>query len=96
MRYLRVLSNSVIGAALASAYVLAVVLALNPTVPLTMDGIVRLVSTVGVYDTLNLTVLPACCSWRGSCFHTSCFRLGGSASASWCGSARGRQAPARF
>ena len=57
MRYLRMLSNSVIAAALASAYVLTLVLALNPSVPLTRDGVLPLVSTVGLYYTLNLTVL---------------------------------------
>ena len=57
MRYLRMLSNSVIAAALASAYVLTLVLALNPSVPLTPQGVIPLVSTVGLYYTLNLTVL---------------------------------------
>ncbi len=56
MRYLRMLSNSVIAAALASAYVVVLVLALNPSVPLTRDGVVPVVKTVGVYYTLNLTV----------------------------------------
>jgi len=51
------LSNSVIAAALASAYVLTLVLALNPSVPLTPEGVVPLISTVGLYYTLNLTVL---------------------------------------
>ena len=57
MRYLRMLSNSVIAAALASAYVLTLVLALNPSVPLTPQGVIPLISTVGLYYTLNLTVL---------------------------------------
>ena len=57
MRYLRMLSNSVIAAALASAYVIALVLALNPSVPLAPRGLIPLVSTVGLYYTLNLTVL---------------------------------------
>lgn len=51
------LSNSVIAAALASAYVLTLVLALNPSVPLTPQGVIPLISTVGLYYTLNLTVL---------------------------------------
>jgi predicted AlkP superfamily phosphohydrolase/phosphomutase len=57
MRYLRMLSNSVIAAALASAYVVTLVLALNPSVPLTPQGVIPLISTVGLYYTLNLTVL---------------------------------------
>src|SRR5262245_29722426 len=57
MRYLRMLSNSVIAAALASAYVVALVLALNPSVPLSPEGVLPLLSTVGLYYTLNLTVV---------------------------------------
>jgi predicted AlkP superfamily phosphohydrolase/phosphomutase len=51
------LSNSVIAAALASAYVMTLVLALNPSVPLTLQGLIPLISTIGLYYTLNLTVL---------------------------------------
>lgn len=57
MRYLRMLSNSVIAAALASAYLVILVLALNPAVPLTLHGVMPLARTVGVYYTLNLTVV---------------------------------------
>ena len=57
MRYLRMLSNSVIAAALASAYVVTLVLALNPSIPLTAAGVVPLLATVGLYYVLNLTVL---------------------------------------
>src|SRR5262249_36626166 len=49
--------NSVIAAALASAYVITLVLALNPSVPLSSAGLQPLVSTVGLYYTLNLTVV---------------------------------------
>ena len=51
------LSNSVIAAALASAYVVILVLALNPSVPLTVEGMMPLLRTVGLYYTLNLTVV---------------------------------------
>src|SRR5262245_6055530 len=57
MRYLRMLSNSVVAAALASAYVVALVLALNPAVPLTVRDVWPLVTSVGLYYASNLTVI---------------------------------------
>src|SRR5262245_6387465 len=57
MRYLRMLSNSMVGAALAASYVLVLVLELNPTVPLVTEHVWPLVATVGVYYTVHLTVL---------------------------------------
>jgi predicted AlkP superfamily phosphohydrolase/phosphomutase len=57
MRYLRMLSNSVVAAALASAYLLALVLALNPAVPLTSSALWPLVATVGLYYAAHLTVV---------------------------------------
>src|SRR5262245_58203517 len=57
MRYLRMLSNSVVAAALAASYVLVLVLELNPTVPLTTEHVWPLVATVGVYYAVHLTVI---------------------------------------
>lgn len=57
MRYLRMLSNSVVAASLASAYLLALVLALNPMVPLTPQGLVPLATSVGLYYAAHLTVI---------------------------------------
>ena len=57
MRYLRMLSNSMAAAALATAYVIALVLHLNPTLPLHPSGLAPLVSTVGLYYAAHLTVI---------------------------------------
>src|SRR5262249_55293172 len=57
MRYLRMLSNSVVAAALASAYVLALLLALNPSVPLTPHDVWPLVPSVGLYYASHLAVI---------------------------------------
>lgn len=51
------LSNSVVAAALAGAYVVALVLALNPTVPLTPHDVRPLVTSVGLYYAAHLTVV---------------------------------------
>jgi predicted AlkP superfamily phosphohydrolase/phosphomutase len=50
------LSNSVAAACVATAYVLALVLHLNPTVPLNPIAIVPLVETVGLYYAVHLAV----------------------------------------
>ena len=57
MRYLRMLSNSVVAAMLASSYVLALVLQLNPTLPLHPIKLIPIASTVGVFYTFHLTVI---------------------------------------
>ena len=57
MRYLRMLSNSMAAAVLATAYVLALVLELNPALPLHPLRLVRLVATVGVFYGFHLTVI---------------------------------------
>jgi hypothetical protein len=51
------LSNSVAAAALATAYVIALVLHLNPALPLHPLRVAPLVATVGVYYIVHLTVL---------------------------------------
>lgn len=51
------LSNSVVAACLGTAYVLALVLHLNPTLPLHPVRIVPLVATVGLYYAIHLTVV---------------------------------------
>src|SRR5262245_60579853 len=50
------LSNSAAAACLATAYVLALFLHLNPTLPLHPVRIVPLAATVGVYYAVHLTV----------------------------------------
>src|SRR3954464_12150248 len=57
MRYLRMLSNSMAAAALATAYVIALVLHLNPNLPLHPSRIVPLIATVGLYYVVHLTVI---------------------------------------
>ena len=56
MRYLRMLSNSMAAAALATSYVLALVLHLNPNLPLHPARLAPLVATVGLYYVVHLTV----------------------------------------
>jgi hypothetical protein len=51
------LSNSVAAAALATAYVIALVLHLNPTLPLHPLRFAPLVATVGLYYVVHLTVI---------------------------------------
>src|SRR3954464_1797738 len=57
MRYLRMLSNSIAAAALATSYVLALVLHLNPNLPLHPARLAPLVATVGLYYVVHLTVI---------------------------------------
>jgi predicted AlkP superfamily phosphohydrolase/phosphomutase len=57
MRYLRMLSNSMAAAALATAYVIALVLHLNPNLPLHPSRLAPLVATVGLYYAVHLTVI---------------------------------------
>jgi predicted AlkP superfamily phosphohydrolase/phosphomutase len=57
MRYLRMLSNSMAAAALATSYVIALVLHLNPNLPLHPSRLFPLVSTVGLYYAVHLTVV---------------------------------------
>src|SRR5436190_15793779 len=57
MRYLRMLSNSMAAAALADAYVIALVLHLNPNLPLHPERLAPLVATVGLYYVVHLTAI---------------------------------------
>jgi hypothetical protein len=57
MRYLRMLSNSVAAACVATAYVLVLVLDLNPALPLDPAHLTSLVSTVGLFYVLHLTTI---------------------------------------
>jgi hypothetical protein len=57
MRYLRMLSNSMAAAALATAYVIALVLHLNPNLPLHPSRFAPLLATVGLYYIVHLTVI---------------------------------------
>jgi hypothetical protein len=51
------LSNSIAAAALATAYVIALVLHLNPSLPLHPSRFAPLIATVGVYYIVHLTVV---------------------------------------
>jgi predicted AlkP superfamily phosphohydrolase/phosphomutase len=57
MRYLRMLSNSLAAALLGTAYVLTLVLHLNPALPLDVAHLGPLVATVGLYYAFHLTVI---------------------------------------
>jgi predicted AlkP superfamily phosphohydrolase/phosphomutase len=57
MRYLRMLSNSLIAAALATAYVLVLILELNPTFSLGLPTLRPFVETVGLFYLVHLTAL---------------------------------------
>jgi len=57
MRYLRMLSNSMAAAALATSYVIALVLHLNPNLPLHPSRLAPLIATVGLYYVVHLTVI---------------------------------------
>jgi len=57
MRYLRMLSNSMAAAALATSYVIALVLHLNPSLPLHPSRLAPLLATVGLYYVFHLTVI---------------------------------------
>ena len=56
MRYLRMLSNSVIAAGVASGYLTALVLQLNPPIPIDPATLVPLAIVLGVAYGANLTV----------------------------------------
>lgn len=56
MRYLRMLSNSAIAAALASGYLSVLVLQLNPSIAVEPETVARLALTLGVAYGVNLTV----------------------------------------
>jgi hypothetical protein len=56
MRYLRMLSNSVAAAGLGTAYILALVIQLNPSLPVNPSGIAALIATVGLFYAVHLTV----------------------------------------
>ena len=57
MRYLRMLSNSIAAGCLATAYVLTVVLQLNPTLRLDPARLAPLVTTVGLFYALHLAAI---------------------------------------
>jgi len=57
VRYLRMLSNSIAAGSLATAYVLTVVLQLNPTLTLGRVSLAPLVTTVGLFYVVHLTVI---------------------------------------
>jgi hypothetical protein len=57
VRYLRMLSNSVAAAMLATCYVLIVLLHLNPRLPLAPARLVPLVESVGLFYVVHLIVL---------------------------------------
>ena len=57
MRYLRMLSNSVVVAMLTSAYVVTLVVQLNPTLPLHPLRLAPIVTTVGLFYAVHLTVI---------------------------------------
>lgn len=56
MRYLRMLSNAVIAAGVASGYLTALVLQLNPTIPIDPATLLPLAAVLGVAYGANLTV----------------------------------------
>ena len=57
MRYLRMLSNSLVAAMLGTAYVLTLVLHLNPALPLDPAHVRSLVASVGLYYVFHLSVI---------------------------------------
>src|SRR5438094_9385520 len=57
VRYLRMLSNCVAAAVLATAYVLALVVELNPALPLHPSRLIPLVATIGLFYGFHLTVI---------------------------------------
>ena len=57
MRHLRMLSNSLVAGVLATCYVLALVLQLNPTLPLHPARLVPLAATIGLFYAVHLTVI---------------------------------------
>src|SRR5262249_48120272 len=57
MRYLRMLSNSVVAAGLGTAYILALIVQLNPALPNNPRGLAALVAKVGLFYAVHLTAL---------------------------------------
>jgi len=57
MRYLRMLSNSIVAALLAACYVLVLVLQLNPLLPLEPSSLLPLARTIGLYYAVHLTAI---------------------------------------
>jgi hypothetical protein len=57
VRYFRLLTNSLAIAVLAAAYILVLVLQLNPSLPLTTAGMLPLLGTFGPFYVLHLTVI---------------------------------------
>ena len=57
MSYLRLLSNSMAAAAIATAYVLALVLQLNPSLPLHPWRLMPVVASVGLFYAFHLTII---------------------------------------
>jgi hypothetical protein len=57
MRYLRMLCNSVAAGAVATSYVLVLVLQLNPDVPLDLAAVPSIAVTSGQYDRRHLSAL---------------------------------------
>ena len=57
MRYLRMLSNSIAAGSLATAYVLLVVMQLNPALPLDPARLGPLVTTVGLCYAVHFAVI---------------------------------------
>jgi len=57
VRYLRMLSNSMAAAALATSYVIALVLHLNPNLPISPARLVAIVSTIGLFYFVHLTAV---------------------------------------
>jgi predicted AlkP superfamily phosphohydrolase/phosphomutase len=57
VRYLRMLSNSMAAAALATSYVIALVLHLNPSLPINPARLIPIVSTIGLFYFVHLTAV---------------------------------------
>lgn len=57
MRFLRMLSNALLAGALASAYLVVLILQLNPGFPLTVPALAPLVAVVGLAYGLNLAIV---------------------------------------
>ncbi|PYR55007.1 MAG: hypothetical protein DMF85_20720, partial [Acidobacteria bacterium] len=51
------LSNSLVAGALATAYVVVLVLQLNPSLPLSAVRLLALVTTIGLFYAVHLTVI---------------------------------------
>src|SRR2546428_7820879 len=57
MRYLRMLSNSVVAGVLASCYVLVLILQLNPRLPINPRQLAPIAGTIGLYYAVHLTAV---------------------------------------